>query len=138
LRVWQARRLALACCLQERLGTEVRCIQDMDVIQHIGQFVVAQSLVTRAEAAEQLAVAQRARILRHESILPGTVVHFSKRGDGVYVGRAHSTRHLHDGYSFCFGEGEDAEVFAVYPAMMESEEWSVQPGSKLELSMSCP
>ena len=86
----QARRLALGCCLHDRLGSDAQIVVDMDVVRRIGQRVVAQSLTSRADAAQQLAAAQRARMLRGEAILPGTVVRFDAHGDGVYVGDSHA------------------------------------------------
>ena len=60
----QARRLALGCCLHARLGAQALWITDTDVVSLIGQKVVGQSLVSRADAARQLATAQRARMLQ--------------------------------------------------------------------------
>eukprot|EP01049_Picozoa_sp_SAG25_P012644 SAG25_NODE_1757_length_2390_cov_2.061982_2_plen_133_part_00 len=125
--------------MHARLGAEARCSHDTDVIQQIGKFVAANSLVTRAEAARQLATAQRARMLRGECILLGTVVRIlygplwgplrGKHREGVYIGDAASRGRLLGGsYSFRFGEGVDAKVEQVYPRRMRPEEWSVQLG----------
>ena len=50
------------------------------MVVKIGQLVVAQSLLTRAEAAVQLAAEQRARALRGEAILLGTMVRLQRTG----------------------------------------------------------
>ena len=128
----QARRLALGCCVHDRLVTDALIVVDMDVVRRIGQRVVAQSLTSRADAAQQLAAAQRARMLRGEAILPGTLVRFGAHGDGVYVGddraRGHQWR-AQEGYAFRFGA--DATVELMHVALMEPSEWRVLPGSEL-------
>jgi hypothetical protein len=130
----QARRLALGCCLHGRLVTDALVVVDMDVIRKIGQRVAPQSLTSRADAAQQLAAAQRARMLRGEAILPGTLVHFEAHGDGVYVGARYSgvgghRRLAQEGYAFRFGA--DATVAQMHVASMESSVWRVLPGSEL-------
>ena len=128
----QARRLALGCCLHGRLVTDAHIVVDMDVARRIGQCVVAQSLTSRADAAQQLAAAQRARMLRGEAILPGTVVRFGAHGDGVYVGDDHARGHrqsAQEGYALRFGA--DATVELMHVALMEPSEWHVLPGSEL-------
>jgi hypothetical protein len=128
----QARRLALGCCLHDRLATDALVVVDMDVIRKIGQRVVPQSLTSRADAAQQLAVAQRARMLRGEAILPGTLVRFGAHGDGVYVGDVRAGGHLRqaqEGYAFRFGA--DATVELMHVALMEPSEWHVLPGSEV-------
>ena len=140
----QARRLALGCCLHARLGAQALWITDTDVIRLIGQKVVGQILVSRTDATQQLIAAQRARMLRGEAILRGTVVRFEGHGDGVYVGDAHTQKanqkkKTHHGrrliitaeeYPFSFGEGADANVKLMYPALMEPSQWSVQPAAR--------
>ena len=37
----QARRLALGCCLHDRLGADAQIVVDMDVVRRIGQRVAA-------------------------------------------------------------------------------------------------
>jgi hypothetical protein len=109
---------------------------DADVVQMIGARVAAQSLMSRADAARELAACQRARMQRGEPILGGTVVRFEGRGDGVatdgvYHRRAHwfgvpphgrpcisarsrtearSDRADEEGYAFRFGEEEGADA----------------------------
>lgn len=124
----QERRLALGCCLHARLGAHALQIVDTDVSSLIGQEVLGQSLVSRAEAERQLIADQRSRMLCGEAILYGTVVRFEGHGDGVYVGDAHARRHHHEGYPFSFGAGADGgSVELMYPALMEPVQWSVQP-----------
>ena len=128
----QARRLALGCCLHDRLGADAQIVADMDVVRRIGQRVVAQSLTSRADAAQQLAAAQRARMLRGEAILDGIVVRFDAHGDGVYVGDSHAGGHrrpAQEGYAFRFGA--DATVELMHLALMEPTEWRVLPSSEL-------
>ena len=128
----QTRRLALGCCLHGRLGTDVQILVDVDVVRRVGQRVVAQSLTSRADAAQQLAAAQCARLQRGEAILPGTMVRFDAHGDGVYVGDSHAGGHrrqAQEGYAFRFGA--DATVELMHLALMEPTEWRVLPGSEL-------
>lgn len=129
----QERRLALGCCVHTRLGGSTPLIVDTDVISLIGQGVVAQCLMSRADAAQQLAAAQDARMLCGKTILLGTAVRFEHYGDGVYVGcgdarddpcAGRPMRGTISGYSFCFGDGAEATV---YPALMEPTEWTVLP-----------
>ena len=127
----QARRLALGCCLHDRLATDALVVVDMDVIRKIGQRVAPQSLTSRADAAQQLAAAQCARLQRGEAILPGTMVRFDAHGDGVYVGDSHAGGHrrqAQEGYAFRFGA--DATVELMHLALMEPTEWRVLPGSE--------
>ena len=83
--VLQSRRLALASCCHLRLGEDALLV-DVDVVVKIGQLVVPQALLTRAEAAVELAAKLRARALRGETLLLGTVVRFVGDGEGEYVG----------------------------------------------------
>jgi hypothetical protein len=74
---------------------------DFDVLVQIGKTVIAQSLVTRDEAAVALATEQRQRALRGETILRGTTVWFVDDGEGVYVGGEEDPGQ--GGYTFEFG-----------------------------------
>ena len=97
---------------------------DIDVVVKIGQLVVAQSLLTRAEAAVRLAAEQRARALRGEAILLGTVVCFVEDGEAEYVGGREE-----DGeqgcYTFQFGLGATARAERMHLALLDPEQWSV-------------
>lgn len=139
----QIRRLALASCCHPRLGVDALLV-DFDVVVKIGQLVVAQSLLTRDEVAVELAAKQRARALRGEAILLGTVVHFAQGGEAEYVG---GDKDAEQGcYTFRFGVGATAktermhlarrkradagwraETERIRPAPMEPEQWSVSP-----------
>ena len=96
---------------------------DIDVVAKIGQLVVAQSLLTRAEAAVRLAAEQRTRALRGEAILLGTVVRFVEDGEAEYVGGEE------DGeqgcYTFQFGLGATARAERMHLALLDPEQWSV-------------
>ena len=100
------------------------------MVSLIGQKVVGQILVSRTDATQQLIAAQRARMLRGEAILLGTVVRFEGHGDGVYVGDAHTRLNHQEGYPFSFGEGAGANVELMFPTLMEPSQWSVQPAAR--------
>ena len=100
------------------------------MVSLIGQKVVGQILVSRTDATQQLIAAQRARMLRGEAILLGTVVRFEGHGDGVYVGDAHARLNHQEGYPFSFGEGAGASVELMLPTLMEPSQWSVQPAAR--------
>ena len=91
----------------------------------IGQLVVPQALLTRAEAAVELAAKLRARALRGETLLLGTVVRFVGDGEGEYVGGEEDSEH--GCYMFRFGTGATARTERMYLARMEPEQWSVSP-----------
>ena len=100
--VLQSRRLALASCCHLRLGEDALLV-DVDVVVKIGQLVVPQALLTRAEAAVELAAKLRARALRGETLLLGTVVRFVGDGEGEYVGGEEDSEQ--GCYTFRFGSG---------------------------------
>lgn len=118
----QSRRLAVASCCHPRLGMDALLV-DFDVVVKIGQLVVAQSLLTRAEAAVQLAAEQRARALRGEAILLGTVARFAEDGEGEYVGGAEDAEQ--GCYTFRFGLGATARTERMHLALLEPEEWTL-------------
>ena len=97
---------------------------DLNVVETVCGRVMAQSLVTRSDAARALAVEQRARAQRGASILRGTVVHFEDGGKAVYVGGEERSEGY---YRFRFGEGAGARVERMQPALMEPEQWRVCP-----------
>ena len=96
---------------------------DSDVVVRIGQLVVAHSLLTRAEAAVQLAAEQRARAVQGEAILLGTVVRFAEDGEAEYVGGEEDAEQ--DWYTFRFGLGATARTERMHLALLEPEQWSV-------------
>ena len=122
--VLQSRRLALASCCHLRLGEDALLV-DVDVVVKIGQMVVPQALLTRAEAAVELAAKLRARALRGETLLRGTVVRFVGDGEGEYVGGEEDSEQ--GCYMFRFGTGATARTERMYLALMEPEQWSVSP-----------
>ena len=122
--VLQSRRLALASCCHLRLGKDALLV-DVDVVVKIGQLVVPQALLTRAEAAVELAAKQRARALRGETLLLGTVVRFVGDGEGEYVGGEEDSEQ--GCYMFQFGTGAAARTERMYLALMEAEQWSISP-----------
>ena len=119
----QSRRLALASCCHLRLGEDALLV-DVDVVVKIGQLVVPQALLTRAEAAVELAAKLRARALRGETLLLGTVVRFVGDGEGEYVGGEEDSE---QGYMFRFGTGATARTERMYLTLMEPDQWSVSP-----------
>ena len=121
--VLQSRRLALASCCHLRLGEDALLV-DIDVVVKIGQLVVSNALLTRAEAAVELAAKLRARALRGETLLLGTVVRFVGHGEGEYVGGEEDSEGC---YMFRFGTGATARTERMYLALMEPEQWSVSP-----------
>lgn len=122
--VLQSRRLALASCCHLRLGEDALLV-DVDVVVKIGQLVVSNALLTRAEAAVELAAKLRARALRGETLLLGTVVRFVGDGEGEYVGGEEDSEQ--GCYMFRFGTGVTARTERMYLAHMEPEQWSVSP-----------
>ena len=122
--VLQSRRLALASCCHLRLGEDALLV-DADVVVKIGQLVVSNALLTRAEAAVELAAKLRARALRGETLLLGTVVRFVGDGEGEYVGGEEDSEP--GCYMFRFGTGATARTERMYLALMEPEQWSVSP-----------
>ena len=122
--VLQSRRLALAGCCHLRLGEDALLV-DVDVVFKIGQLVMAQALLTRAEAAVELAAKLRARALRGETLLLGTVVRFVGHGEGEYLGGEEDSEQ--GCYMFRFGTGATARTERMYLALMEPEQWSVSP-----------
>ena len=120
----QSRRLALASCCHLRLGEDALLV-DVDVVVKIGQLVVSNALLTRAEAAVELAAKLRARALRGETLLLGTVVRFVGDGEGEYVGGEEDSEQ--GCYMFRFGTGATARTERMYLALMEPEQWSVSP-----------
>eukprot|EP01043_Picozoa_sp_COSAG02_P077543 COSAG02_NODE_17020_length_1035_cov_0.776709_2_plen_135_part_00 len=117
--VLQSRRLALASCCHLRLG-ENALLVDVDVVVKIGQLVVPQSLLTRDEAAVQLAAKLRARALRGETLLLGMVVRFVEDGEGEYVGGEEDSEQ--GCYTFRFGMGATAKTERMHLALMEPEQ----------------
>ena len=122
--VLQRRRLALASCCHLRLGEDALLV-DVDVVFKIGQLVVPQSLLSRDEAAVELAAKLRARALRGETLLRGTVVRFVGDGEGEYLGGEEDSEQ--GCYMFRFGTGATARTERMYLALMEPEQWSVSP-----------
>ena len=122
--VLQSRRLALASCCHLRLGEDALLV-DVDVVVKIGQLVVPQALLTRAEAAVELAAKLRARALRGETLLLGTVVRFVRDGDGEYVGDEEDSEQ--GCYKFRFGTGATARTERMDLALMEPDQWSISP-----------
>ena len=122
--VLQSRRLALASCCHLRLGEDALLV-GVDVVVQIGQLVVPQALLTRAEAAVELAAKLRARALRGETLLLGTVVRFVGDGEGEYVGGEEDSEQ--GCYTFRFGTGVAARTERMYLALMEQDQWSVSP-----------
>ena len=122
--VLQRRRLALATCYHHRLGVHA-LLADADVVAEIGRLVVAQSLLTRDEAAIEMAAELRARALRGETLLLGMVVRFARDGEGEYVGGEEDSEQ--GCYMFRFGAGATARTERMYLALMEPEQWSVSP-----------
>ena len=122
--VLQSRRLALASCCHLRLGEDALLV-DVDVVVKIGQLVVSNALLTRAEAAVELAAKLRARALRGETLLLGTVVRFVGHGEGEYVGGEEDSEQ--GCYMFRFGTGATTRTQRMYLALMEPEQWSVSP-----------
>ena len=122
--VLQSRRLALASCCHLRLGEDALLV-DIDVVVKIGMLVVPQSLLTRDEAAVELAAKLRARALQGETLLLGTVVRFVGDGEGEYVGGEEDSEQ--GCYMFRFGTGAAARTERMYLALMEAEQWSISP-----------
>ena len=122
--VLQSRRLALASCCHLRLGEDALLV-DVDVVVKIGQLVVSNALLTRAEAAVELAAKLRARALRGETLLLGTVVRFVEDGEGEYVGGEENSEQ--GCYMFRFGTGATARTERMYLALMDPEQWCVSP-----------
>jgi len=122
--VLQSRRLALANCCHLRLG-EHALLVDVDVVVKIGQLLVPQALLTRAEAAVELAAKLRARALRGETLLLGTRVRFVGGGEGEYVGGEEDSEQ--GCYMFRFGTGATGRTERMHLALMEPEQWSVCP-----------
>ena len=120
--VLQSRRLALASCCHLRLGEDAILV-DVDVVVKIGQLVVPQSLLTRDEAAVELAAKLRARALRGETLLRGTVVRFVGDGEGEYVGGGEDFEQGH--YTFRFGSGATVKTERMHLALMEPDQWCV-------------
>ena len=120
--VLQSRRLALASCCHLRLGEDALLV-DVDVVVKIGQLVVPQALLTRAEAAVELAAKQRARALRGETLLLGTVVRFVGDGEGEYVGGEEDVEQGY--YTFRFGSGATVTTERMHLALMEPDQWCV-------------
>ena len=122
--VLQSRRLALASCCHLRLGEDALLV-DVDMVVKIGQMVVPQALLTRAEAAVELAAKLRARALRGETLLLGMVVRFAQDGEGEYVGGEEDSEH--GSYTFRFGVGATSRTERMHLALMEPQQWSVCP-----------
>ena len=138
--VLQRRRLALATCYHHRLGVHA-LLADADVVAEIGRLVVAQSLLTRDEAAIEMAAELRSRALRGETLLRGMVVRFARDGEGVYVGGKEDSEQ--GCYTFRFGTGATARTkrmrmaphIKYFPGTkrpyeaweMEPHQWSVSP-----------
>ena len=122
--VLQSLRLALASCCHLRLGEDALLV-DVDVVVKIGQLLVPQALLTRAEAAVELAAKLRARALRGETLLLGTVVRFVGDGEGEYVGGEEDSEQ--GCYMFRFGTGATARTERMYLALMEPDQWSISP-----------
>ena len=122
--VLQSRRLAIASCCHLRLGEDALLV-DVDVVVKIGKLVVSKALLTRAEAAVELAAKLRARALRGETLLLGTVVRVVGDGEGEYVGGEEDPEQ--GCYMFRFGTGATARTERMYLALMEPEQWSVSP-----------
>ena len=120
----QRRRLALATCCDHRLGVDA-LLADIDVVAKIGRLVVAQSLVTRDEAAMEMAAELRARALRGETLLLGMVVRFARDGEGEYVGGEEDSEQ--GSYTFRLGAGATSRTERMHLALMEPEQWSVSP-----------
>ena len=120
----QRRRLALATCCHHRLGVDAR-LADVDVVAKIGRLVVAQSLLTRDEAAIEMAAELRGRALRGETLLLGMVVRCAWYGEGEYVG---GEKDSYQGcYTFRFGDGATSRTEQMNFELMEPEQWSVSP-----------
>ena len=100
-------------------------LTDVDVVATIGRLVVAQSLLTRDEAAMKMAAELRARALRGEPLLLGTVVWFARDGEGEYVGGEEDREQ--GCYTFRFGTGQTARTEQMHLALMEPDQWSVSP-----------
>ena len=120
--VLQSRRLALASCCHLRLGEDA-LLADVDVVVKIGKLVVPQSLLTRDEAAVELAAKLRARALRGETLLRGTVVRFVGDGEGEYVGGEEDFEQGY--YTFRFGSGATVTTKRMHLALMEPDQWCV-------------
>ena len=101
-------------------------LADVDVVAKIGRLVVAQSLLTRDEAAMQMAAELRARALRGETLLLGMLVWFAQDGcEGEYVGVEEDSEQ--GCYTIRFGTGVAGRTERMYLALMEPDEWSVCP-----------
>ena len=95
------------------------------MIVTIGTMVIAQSLVTRDEAADALAAEQRQRAVRGETILIGTIAWFANDGEGVYVG---SEEGAEQGvYTFKFGVGSAGTTKQMHLASLEPKQWAIRP-----------
>ena len=95
------------------------------MIVTIGTMVIAQSLVTRDEAADALAAEQRQRAVRGETILIGTIAWFANDGEGVYVG---SEEGAEQGvYTFKFGVGSAGTTKQMHLASLEPRQWAIRP-----------
>ena len=73
----------------------------------------------------ELAAKLRARALRGETLLLGTVVRFVGDGEGEYVGGEEDSEQ--GCYTFRFGTGATTKTQRMYLALMEPELWSVSP-----------
>ena len=82
-------------------------------------------MLTRDEAAIEMAAELRARALRGETLLLGMVVRFARDGEGEYVGGEEDSEQ--GCYTFRFGTGVAARTERMYLALMEPEQWSVSP-----------
>ena len=120
--VLQSRRLALASCCHLRLGEDALLV-DVDVVVKIGMLMVPQSLLTRDEAAVELAAKLRARALQGETLLLGTVVRFVGDGEGEYVGGEEDVEQGY--YTFRFGSGATVKTERMHLALMEPDQWCV-------------
>ena len=98
---------------------------DIDVVVKIGQLVVSNALLTRAEAAVELAAKLRARALQGETLLLVTVVRFVGHGEGEYVGGEEDSEH--GSYTFRLGVGATSRTERMHLALMEPQQWSVCP-----------
>lgn len=122
----QRLRLALACFCHARLGEELLLLSDlgMDVLQLTGSYVVARNLVSRREAAALLAVSQRARALRGQTLLAGTMVKFANR-DRAYLVEAAKETDAKEGYIFRFGDHEAFETEKIRLETLAVADWLV-------------
>ena len=82
-------------------------------------------MLTRDEAAIEMAAELRGRALRGETLLLGMVVRCAWYGEGEYVG---GEKDSYQGcYTFRFGDGATSRTEQMNFGLMEPEQWSVSP-----------